>query len=647
MTRRVLLVISFIGYLFSQVQTDKPIETCGHLRSANKLLSSKSTLTEDQGKIDITYYRIDLEIDIVEQEISGSVIVNGLVGFDQPDSIVFDLSNDLEVDSLNLNNEPSSFIHEDNLLKIPAGVSIPEGYDFNVEIFYHGTPSSSGFGSFNFDAHAGIDHIWTLSEPYGARDWWPCKDDPSDKADSVDVIITVPEAQIVVSNGLMVQELELENDRKQYHWSERYPICTYLVSVTTYPYTVWHDQYIGLEGDTLPLDYYVYPDHYDLVYDNYLLTNDMMEVFAERFGEYPFMGEKYGHAEFGRGGGMEHQTISSMGGHSQWLIAHELGHQWWGNLVTCASFHHIWLNEGFARFSEAIWYEAYNGVEAYKDYWQTHAYYGPGTVIVEDPSTTSQIFNGSLTYNKGGWVVHMLRGVMGDSLFFEALKSYAYNDTLAYSAVTTEDLQAVFEDVSEIDLNDFFQQWIYGDYYPRYGVSWERLENEELLVKIQQLQAWQYFHMPIDLQVITQSDTLIFRLDNQGELQEYNLGFINSPTFNIRLDPDNWILKEVEYLAVDGLNPDQSQLFLYPNYPNPFNPETSILYYIPDNLGEIKPSIKIYDIKGRMIDKVIVDRAGPGLNKTKWNASGHGSGTYFIRLETDNSFYQQKVQLLK
>ena len=115
-----------------------------------------------------------------------------------------------------------------------------------------------------------------------------------------------------------------------------------------------------------PLEYYVYPDHYEMVYDNYLLTKDMMEVFAEKFGEYPFMGEKYGHVEFGRGGGMEHQTISSMGGHSQWLIAHELGHQWWGDLVTCSSFHHIWLNEGFARFSEAIWDEASQGFDAYK-----------------------------------------------------------------------------------------------------------------------------------------------------------------------------------------------------------------------------------------------------------------------------------------
>ena len=647
MFQRSFLFLFQLGFILSQTLTDKPIETCGHAFSAAKWLSTESSLTDDQEKIDIIYYRINLEIDIDAQEISGSVLINGSVGMDQPDSIELDFADQMTVDSVKFSNELWTFNHENYRLKLPAPEAIPEGYEFSIEVFYHGTPPSTGFGAFNFDQHANIDHIWTLSEPYGARDWWPCKDDPSDKADSVDIIITVPEEQIVASNGLLIEETELDGGRKRYHWSERYPICTYLVSVTTYPYTLWHDEYIGMNGDTLPLDYYVYPDHYDLVHDNYLLTNDMMEAFAPKFGEYPFMGEKYGHAEFGRGGGMEHQTLSSMGGHSQWLIAHELGHQWWGDLVTCASFHHIWLNEGFARFSEAIWEEAYNGVDAYNEYWQSHAYYGPGTVFVEEPNTVSQIFNGNLTYNKAGWVVHMLRGVMGDSLFFETLQSYASNDSLAYGAVTTENFQAVCEDVSGLDLDDFFQQWIYGDYYPRYGVSWEMLDTDELIVTIEQMQSWQYFNMPIDLKVILPEGTMEFTVDNQGQSQEYNLGLIDGFPYSVQLDPDNWILKEVEYLSVASPLPNQPQLILYPAYPNPFNPETSILYYVPDDFGEIEPTILIYDVKGRLVDQVYPGLSGPGLNRTSWHASGNGSGTYFIQLEANHSFYQQKIQLIK
>jgi aminopeptidase N len=604
-------------------------------------------MTEDQQKIDMTYYGIELEIDISNQEITGSVLINGSVGMDQPDSIELDLASELVVDSIVSSGELLSFDHADDMIKIPTQPSIPEGYDFSFEVFYHGHPPSTGFGSFNFDEHLGVDHIWTLSEPYGARDWWPCKDDPSDKVDSLDIIIIVPEEQIAVSNGILLEETELGDGRKRYHWSERYPICTYLVSITTYPYTKWEDYYIGLNGDTLPLEYYVYPDHYDLVYENYMLTDDMMEVFADRFGEYPFMGEKYGHAEFGRGGGMEHQTITSLGGHSQWLIAHELGHQWWGDLITCASFHHIWLNEGFARFSESIWDEATGGFDAYKDYWQNHSYFGDGTIYVEEPDTPSQIFNGNLTYNKAGWVVHMLRGVLGDSLFFETLRTYALNDSLAYSSATTEDFQLVCEDVSGLDLEDFFQQWIYGEYYPKYGLAWEMSESNELIVTIEQTQNWQYFHMPIELRVLVPGDTLIFKVDNQSQTEHYNLGFVDGLPHAIWLDPDNWILKEVEYTSMGGILPNKPQITIYPAYPNPFNPQTSIRYFVPEQLGYVQLSISIYDIRGHIADSFDIGSILPGMHEFVWNADRQGSGIYFIQFSIEGRSYAQKIQLVK
>ena len=646
------LLHTFISLFFLPVllwsQFDKEPESCGHALSATKWLNTESTLTVNQEKIDVTHYRIDLDIDIDAEEIDGSVLANGWIGMDQPDSIELDFADEMIVDSVKFYGELWFFVHENDYLKVPAPEStIPEGYEFSIEVFYHGTPPSTGFGSFNFDTHANIDHIWTLSEPYGARDWWPCKDDPSDKADSVDIIITVPEDQIVASNGLLIEETDLGDGRKKYHWQETYPICTYLVSVTTYPYTVWHDEYIAMNGDTLPLDYYVYPDHYGSVYDNYFLTNDMIEVFAQRFGEYPFMGEKYGHAEFGRGGAMEHQTITSMGGWSQWLIAHELGHQWWGDLVTCASFHHIWLNEGFARFSEAIWEEAYNGVQAYKDYWQSHEYYGPGTIFVETPNSVGEIFNGNLSYNKAGWVVHMLRGVMGDSLFFESLQSYAYHDSLAYGAVTTEDFQAVCENVSGLDLEDYFQQWIYGEYYPQYAVSWEMLDTDELIVTIEQTQNWQYFHMPIDLQVMTPLDTLDFTVDNDGSFQQFNLGLIGSSMFDVKLDPDDWILKSVEYLTIGTDLPDYDQLTLFPAYPNPFNPETTISLFIPESIGESEFQILVFDSNGRHVETVFQGHTKSGMATFNWNALGQASGTYFIRLDVDGFIYSQKIQLIK
>ena len=648
MIRRLILIFISFSILYSQNPSDKSIETCGHVLSAAKWLNTESTLTVNQEKIDVTYYRIDLNIDIDAEEIDGSVLVNGWIGMDQPDSIELDFADEMIVDSVKFYGELCPFVHESDYLKVPAPeTTIPEGYSFSVEVFYHGTPPYTGFGAFNFDTHANIDHIWTLSEPYGARDWWPCKDDPSDKADSVDIIITVPEEQIVASNGILVSETNVGNERKQYHWQETYPICTYLISVTTYPYTVWQDEYIAMNGDTLPLNYYVYPDHYESVYDNYLLTNDMMEVFAQRFGEYPFMGEKYGHAEFGRGGGMEHQTLTSLGGSSQWLIAHELGHQWWGDLVTCASFHHIWLNEGFARFSEAIWEEAYNGIQAYKDYWQSHEYYGPGTIFVENPNSVGNIFDGNLSYNKAGWIVHMLRGVMGDSLFFESLQSYVYHDSLAYGAVTTEDFQTVCENVSGLNLGDFFQQWIYGEYYPQYAVSWEMLDTDELIVNIEQTQNWQTFRMPIQFNVTTPTETLSFTVENESTYETYNLGLIGADVIDVKLDPDNWILKDVVYLSIDSNLPQSEQLLIYPAYPNPFNPETTLSFFIPENIRQSLAKVVVYDLKGSLVSIIWDGSIQPGLFTLKWKPKNVASGSYFIRLTTLNTSYSQKVQLVK
>ena len=198
----------------------------------------------------------------------------------------------------------------------------------------------------------------------------------------------------------------------------------------------------------MQIDHYVFPDRYATSYSNYLLTSDMLVLFSELFGEYPFINEKYGHADFRWGGGMEHQTLSSMGGSSQDLIAHELGHQWWGNLITCKSFHDIWLNEGFARYCQALWAENQGRKEAYHSFMNNHAYYGSGTIYVEEPNSNSDIFLSGLSYNKASWVLHMLRNIVGDNMFFDILKSYASNDSLKYDAASTSDFKEVCEDIS-------------------------------------------------------------------------------------------------------------------------------------------------------------------------------------------------------
>ena len=629
-------------------QSQKPDISCSQSKSVQRLLEFQSTITEDQGKIDISFYKIDLDIDFDQHEISGSVIITGGVGLSQPDSLEIDFSSNMSVDSVKLYGESISYDHDDDLLSVLAPqTTLPEGYQFNMEIFYHGTPTTCGFGSFVFDSHAGIEHVWTLSEPYGARCWWPCKDDPSDKADSVDIIVRVPSNQIVASNGNLIHEIDISNDRKEYYWQERYPISTYLVSLAIYPYTVWHDEYISMNGDTLPLDYYVFPDRYENSYSNYLLTKEMLSLFASQFGEYPFMGEKYGHADFGWGGAMEHQTLSSMGGYSQTLIAHELGHQWWGDLITCARFHHIWLNEGFARYCQALWEEYFNGDDAYFSYMNSHAYYGYGTVYVEDPTTTSAIFNGNLSYNKASWVLHMLRHVVGDDTFFEILHAYASNDSLAYAAATTEEFQQVCEYITGMDLQDFFQQWIYGEKYPQYELSWWLTETEELTIQIDQIQTTGYFHMPIDLHVTGFLIDTTIVVDNYGPTQTYQISGIGTMVHQIQLDPNGWILKEVNYttVGVDEVLPDKVSLL--PAYPNPFNSGTTINFFIPQVLGEIDATLQVMDVNGRHISTLLSKQVSSGMKSFYWDASVDASGIYFIHLLAGNSIFNRKIILLK
>ena len=218
---------------------------------------------------------------------------------------------------------------------------------------------------------------------------------------------------------------------------------------------------------------------------------------------------------------------------------------------------------------------------------------------------------------------------------------------MAYAAATTEDFQLVCEDVSGLDLDDFFQQWIYNHYYPRYALHWEMQDTDELIVKIEQTQNWQYFHMPIDLQIVLPDDTLLFRVDNDGQSQEYNLGIMGGQPYAIWLDPENWILKEVEYMSISSPLPEQPQITLFPAYPNPFNPQTSIRYFVPSQLGEIEPTIKIFDIQGRLVDQLNTSFPVIGYNQINWNAIGQGSGIYFIQFTANNLYYSQKVELIK
>ena len=632
----------------------EPKYLCSHEKSASRWQAQNSTLNQNQEKIDIKFYELNLDIDFNSSRLRGSVTVNGVIGNIYPDFIELDLYDNMTVDSILQNNIPILYLHENDMLKIPiSDITLNDENLFSLTIFYQGTPDHCGAGGFKFDEHQNIGHVWTLSEAYCARSWWPCKDDPSDKADSVNIIVSVPiePAYIVASNGLL-SSTTINNNKKTYFWKERYPITTYLVSLAIYPYTKWVDQYVSpISSDTMLIEHYVFPDRYEASYPNYSLTKDMLSFFSELFGEYPFISEKYGHADFTWGGGMEHQTLSSMGSFSQNLMVHELGHSWWGNLITCKTFNDIWLNEGFARYCQALWAEHMYGREAYFDFMNNHAYYGAGTIYVENPSSNSQIFSAGLSYNKASWVLHMLRHKVGETMFFDILKSYASNDSLSYNAASTSDFQKVCEDISGLDFEQFFQQWIYGERYPKYELSWWHEGNGIYNVKIDQVQSYNFFSMPIDLKFsgsagpMLVDTTIVIENNNSSQLYEFS-GF-NFLVENVMLDPENWILKEATYSVneIDNIIPDRVEV--EKAFPNPFNSKVKLSFYINPQFGDTHVNVNIFDLRGKIVESLIDNEFIPGYHTTFWNANGKSSGVYFIQLATDNYLDSQKILFLK
>lgn len=498
--------------------------------------------TANQDRWDQTYFDIQLTLDPSVPTISSAVTTMRATVLDGPlTEVELDFQDNLSISGITSDGNTTTWSRADDILTVDLDRSYANGEEIEVAVSYSGTPISSAF---YFDSFAGSPMVWTLSQPYGARTWWPSKDWPSDKPEEVDIRITAPSGNRIVSNGVLVSEID-NGLTSTAHWNESYPIATYLVHLGVYPYSVSTGSYESIGGETVDLVFYDFPSEVGNNAAGNAIVDDMLAVYEGLFGEYPYPTEKYGHNQSLFGGGMEHQTCSSIGIYFESLIAHEATHQWWGDLVTCETYNHVWLNEGFATYGEALWLEEAYGQEAYLADMLASQYFGPGTVYVEDPSSFGAIFNSNLSYNKGSWVLHMLRHVLGDTNFFATLAQY--RDDFAYSSATTEDFQAVAETVSGQDLNAFFQQWIYGEGYPIYQFEWTGTPdgpNWTIDLQVDQLQSSQIFEMPIDVVVTTTAGTESFVVDSALASEAFQLTVSAEPT-KVELDPDNWILRQV------------------------------------------------------------------------------------------------------
>ncbi len=632
---------------------------CGHAYQS-ELMRDVQPSTE-QGKIDIAYYKLNLNMDLATTSMVNEFNVELIVLDTTLETIELDYSTDnlgvgdITVNTVILNGDTSSFIHTNDMLQIPAPDSLSIGEHFSIEIFSESGPAGNRDDQgFNWDYENGQRSIWTESQPYNARDWWPCVDFPRDKPDSVDIVVTIADYLKVASNGRLESTVDNGDGTKTWHWHVGHPIATYLLSLSIYDFYEWGTEYIDANNDTLPILFYTYshPDTPDPYYmtTNYNLLPQMLELFAGQFGPYPFMDEKYGHAEWGKGYGMEHQTLTSMGNPTMRRVAHELSHMWYGDMITCHSYHHIWLNEGFARYAEALWEEAYNGLAGYRQKMADSKDLSDqaGSIYVEDTSE-DEIFDWDLSYCKGAWVLHMLRHIVGDDTFFEILQTYSDDPQLKYASATTEQFQMVCEEVSGLDLNNFFQQWIYGPGYPRYR-NYRAQTGENLLMQV--VQQGTTFDMPVDFRITTTGSVIDTVLRIHESFMTFNFQIPPGEIVtDLVMDPDEWILRNTEYVVGIDDNEFEAPLVfsLEPNYPNPFNPTTTIPYNL-DESSVIRMSI--VDINGKEIVELLNTNHGAGRHEVSWNSiDDQGktveAGVYFCRLETIERTAIQKLLLVK
>ncbi len=621
--------------------------SAGDLASTSFSSEMESTFPSDFTGIDVTHQALHLNVDPRVNYISGRVETTFKALESSLTTIILDLHDEMNIDSIHHESGTSLTFrrNEGHTFEVDLPAPMDMGETATIFIYYQGAPEAFGFGSFVQTAHSTDSIIWTLSEPYGARDWWPCYQNLHDKIDSIDLWITVPEGYRAASNGLLLSESDTENDQVTFHWSHRYPIATYLVALAVTNYQVYQME-VDLANGPLTVLNYLYPQDFDrhsAQIDSVLPP--MMQLFEDLFIPYPFDQEKYGHAQFGFGGGMEHQTMSFMGGFSHSLIAHELAHQWFGDYVTCGSWQDIWLNEGFADYLTGLTYEHLVGGNSWSSYLTAsirNITSAPGgSVFVPDTTTTGRIFNSRLTYRKGGMVLHMLRWIVGDEDFYEGIRNYLQDEETRFSFVKTRHLMDHLEQVSGRDLDDFFQDWYTGQGFPSYEVRWQNTDTT-LLLTISQTTSHEsvdFFELPLELGLYgAETDSLIrLEINENGESFEIPMPW---HVDSIAVDPRHWIVSKDNTTRVMTDNQGKPSVGLHRIFPNP----TSGIIFIENRNNEAIRTVDLYTTMGRRV-RTFHQNVAPGITG-RFDPGQLPAGLYFVVIRGRNGgMHAQKVMI--
>ncbi len=647
------LILLFSTHVFSQKQNhdhdfEKLVEA--EMKSASKKLNL--AVNPNTLNYNITYHKLEFTVDPTVRAISGKVTTN-YNALSNMNAITFDLTSDLVVSSVKVNNVTSTFLQntsEELVITLPS--TQLAGTSATVEIIYSGVPANSGFDSFVVDVHGTNSPIlWTLSEPYGARDWWPCKQDLNDKVDNgIDVYITAPSQYTSVSNGLQ-QSRVINGANATTHYHHSYPIPAYLIAIAVSNYQIYNQQGgVGtVASPFFPIVNYIYPETSATMTPTLGVTPTIINFYETIIGPYPFRNEKYGHAEMGWGGGMEHTTVSFMTGSggtmSRSLIAHEMAHQWFGDKVTCGSWKDIWLNEGITEYMSGCVVENLDGAASFVN-WKnskiTSITSSPtGNLYLYDAQLTdvNRIFSNRLTYNKGSMVTNMLRYIMGDANFFQALRNYLNDPTLAYAYAVTPQFQTHLEAVHGASLQEFFDDWVYKEGYPIYTINAYNSGTNQATVVINQTQSItnnaqtgyvSFYEMPVPVRlVLSNGSNFDVKLNNTFSGQSFNIILPAGTTItNVIFDPNKNIISRnsTATLGTNSFNLESS-ISIFPN------PVSDVLT-IEMPSSTILQKVSLYNTLGQ--------KSLESIN-SKINLSSLSKGIYIIMLETNEGTFHKKL----
>ena len=605
MKKRLLCLLLFLGVLgYAQNESaDYDQMVAAEMRAAYSF--ETFVANPNTANYDIIYHELRFTVNPSVNFITGKV-TSTFKALEPMTSITFDLTNQLVVSAVKLSGTTLSFVQNSNnelVIALPTTLAVDNLATVVIE--YSGVPAS-GEDAFTRSTHNGTPIIYTLSEPFGARDWWPCKQDLKDKVDSIDVYITCPAPYISVSNGKLLSSITTAGNTTR-HFQHGYPIPAYLISLNVSNYENYNfEAGLGTAARPFfPIVNYLYPETNTLAVRNALdKTAQIMNVFEEKFGLYPYRNEQYGHVQFGWGGGMEHTTMSSMGSFGRGLIAHELGHQWFGNKVTCGSWKDVWLNEGLTEYTAGIVVEELDGAASFVS-WKNNKINSitsqlGGAVYLTDAEAenVNRIFSSRLSYDKGAMVTHMLRWVMGDANFFQALQNYLNDSDLAFGYALTEDLKLHLEAVHGSSLDEFFDDWIYKQGYPTYTVSAQNLGFGQAKITVGQTQSHpsvSFFEMPLEIRLNGAAGAVYnVVLNHTTNNQEFVIP-VPFPITGLTIDPNKHIISKNNTATLGIATFDLAQTISV--YPNPTNDELHLV--MPSTVHLEK--IEIYNTLGQLV----------------------------------------------